>query len=472
MACSVNGVVCYNNKFEFMEICSISNTVNEDYYYKDNYSVKASGSSLICRRCSEDDRTILEERLQQAIRKAEKNRADEIIGIRNFYWENYNKKQKQIWLITDRPDRAGDNAEAFYRYMLNRTENDIELYFILSRDSSSYEELSKLGNVIEPFSQTHLKLQTVADYVISSQFSQAVFNPYNDDVKYLRGLFMNAKFICVQHGVIHNAHGKVIGKYGRNFHGFVTSAAGEYNYLLDPKFHYTEKQVWLTGLPRWDRLYRDPQKIITLMPTWRKFLTSRVYDEELKTYIWNPVDNFTETEYYKFYYELINDQELLNAADKYGYKIFFMPHPVFLKLADIFRADPRVILCDYEKSYRELFAESSLVVTDYSSAVFDFSYLKQPIIYCQFDKDAFYRGHSVKKGYFDHERDGFGEVTYDLESTVSLMIEYMANGCALKPKYLKRIEDFFDYSDRSCCERLYEKIKENEHDTVVELNNT
>ena len=53
-----------------------------------------------------------------------------------------------------------------------------------------------------------------------------------------------------------------------------------------------------------------------------------------------------------------------------------------------------------------------------SSVAFDFAYLGKPVIYAQFDKEEFYEKHDYKAGYFNYERDGFGEVVYDLESTV------------------------------------------------------
>ncbi|MBD5383712.1 MAG: hypothetical protein HDR72_01765 [Ruminococcaceae bacterium] len=456
--------VCYNKAYEFMDICSISSDVKADYYYNDGYAVTLGDSCFECRKCGEEERAVYERSLQSEIVELEPERAAEIIAIRDFYWENRGKKDKQIWLITDRPDRADDNAEAFFRYMADRAEEDIDLYFILSSSSSAYKELCSVGKVIEPFSAEHLKLQTIADYVISSQMGEAEYNPFNEDVKYVRGLFMRPKFVFLQHGVINNDHGKVMGKYGRNFTGFVTSAKGEYDYMLEPKFHYTEQQVWLTGLPRWDLLYRNPKKIITIMPTWRMFLTTRVFDEESQTKIWKPNDDFIESDYFNFYNDLINNNELLDAADKYGYKICFMPHVMFLKLAGNFHSDGRAVIVEYEKRYREIYAESALIVTDYSSAVFDFAYMRQPILYCQFDKEEFYRGHSYKKGYFDHERDGFGEVAYNLDDTVRLIIEYMSNDCKLKPKYKERIDNFFEFDDRDCCKRVYEHIRTIEAD--------
>lgn len=63
-------------------------------------------------------------------------------------------------------------------------------------------------------------------------------------------------------------------------------------------------------------------------------------------------------------------------------------------------------------------------------------------------------------GYFDYERDGFGEVEYDLDGTIDRIIEYMQNGCRLKEKYRQRIDHFFAFQDKNNCRRVYEKILE------------
>ena len=109
--------------------------------------------------------------------------------------------------------------------------------------------------------------------------------------------------------------------------------------------------------------------------------------------------------------------------------------------------------------YRDIFSTSSLVLTDYSSVAFDFAYLRKPLIYAHFDKKEFDVYHTHDKGYFDYESDGFGEVEYDLDSTVNRLIEYMENGCKLKEKYRERIDEFFAFNDRNNCKRIYEAIK-------------
>ena len=103
-------------------------------------------------------------------------------------------------------------------------------------------------------------------------------------------------------------------------------------------------------------------------------------------------------------------------------------------------------ILDRNTRYRKLYADSSLIITDYSSAVFDFAYLRKPVLYYQQDVEEFFSGkHVCRRGYFDYERDGFGEVEYTADALIDRMIEYMKNECQLKDYYRERIDRTFRY---------------------------
>jgi CDP-glycerol glycerophosphotransferase (TagB/SpsB family) len=102
-----------------------------------------------------------------------------------------------------------------------------------------------------------------------------------------------------------------------------------------------------------------------------------------------------------------------------------------------------------------------MIVTDYSSTAFDFAYLRKPLLYYQTDIDEFFSGvHTYSRGYFDYERDGFGEVTQDESVLVDKLIEYMQNGCQLKDVYRDRIDRTFPYADQNNSKRVYECVVE------------
>lgn len=211
-------------------------------------------------------------------------------------------------------------------------------------------------------------------------------------------------------------------------------------------------------MPRYDRLVHDERKYVTVMPTWRKSLSSGTDARG----VWQLGKEFQESEYFHFYDDLLNNERLLGAVEKYGYTICFMPHPNTIDGLHMFRHDPRVKFMDSSYSYKDIFAQTDLMITDYSSVAFDFAYLRKPIVYSQFDRDSFFSGaHSYTEGYFDYERDGFGEVEHTLDGTVDRIIEYMADGCQMKEEYRKRMDETFAFNDRNCSKRVYERIIEN-----------
>ena len=111
--------------------------------------------------------------------------------------------------------------------------------------------------------------------------------------------------------------------------------------------------------------------------------------------------------------------------------------------------------CDYTQT----FCEAALLVTDYSSVAFDVALLKKPIIYAQFDVDTFFSGHAYDKGYFEYDRDGFGPVCTDLETTVDAVIHYLKTGCKTEPIYLNRVDSFFGSQPENRCQAVVDEIK-------------
>ena len=39
------------------------------------------------------------------------------------------------------------------------------------------------------------------------------------------------------------------------------------------------------------------------------------------------------------------------------------------------------------------------------------------------------------------------------------LIEYIENGCKMKEEYSKRVDDFYFYTDKNNCERVYNAVK-------------
>ncbi len=367
-------------------------------------------------------------------------------------------KKKPVWLISDRGEKAGDNGEAFFRYMCNK-HPEIDARFVIRKDCNDFERLKQIGPVVAKGTFKNRFLILLSEIILTSQLGNDAYDQYGIYRSYYKELLADKRVVFLQHGVIKYNFAGWLNRYNKNIFGFVTSAHGEWKSIVEEGYHYTEKEVWLTGLPRWDRLYENSERRITIMPTWRKYLTR---GRNPKTGGWHLIPDFEESRYFTYYNSLLNDEKLISAAKKYGYKISFLPHPNVQPHIELFTKHPDVDFFAEDVSYTDIYAHSDLIITDYSSAVFDFAYMRKPLVYNFFDADEFYAGgHTSSGGYFDDVKDSFGEVEYDLESTINRIIEYMENGCELKEEYRQRIDKFFAYSDQNNCQRVFDKIMEN-----------
>ncbi len=441
------------------------------YYLGEDWVVRKQGNAFKI-NCTKDGYVDYEAQYQNQVSNSSVGKRPEIkyalevrrgvVNRRNWYLKQNNKKK--IWLVSDRYSVADDNGEALFKYLTELNDDSIEVYFVIDADSPDFERLSELGNVIAQDSKEHHILHMMADYIISSQADEYIWDPFwrkNKARELFKDFYANQKFIFLQHGVIKDDLSKWLNRYNKNIEGFIVSAYNEAKSILEYNYFYKPENVWLTGLPRFDRLYHDEQRHILIMPTWRKWLMKDFDAADSDKDAVHVRDDIENTEFFEFYHGLINNKRLLNACDKYGYKLIWMPHTNFRECADKFVDDKRIIAYNFEKKYREAFAEGNLLISDYSSTPMDFVYLGKPVIYAQFDSEEFFGGsHTYSKGYFDYEKDGFGEVVNDLDSLIDLIIAYMKSGCTLKPVYKERIEKFFANIDDNNCARVYKKIKE------------
>ena len=372
--------------------------------------------------------------------------------------ENKKDKNKRIWLVSDRFEKAGDNGEAFFKYLSTRKKelkkNKVLPIFVISKNSPDRKRIKKYGKVVCFEDKNYPIYFLRAEKIISSSGGEFTINPFSpSDRKYFVDL-MKYKYVFLQHGVIFNDLSKWLYKYNKNISKFVVSSKYEKNSIVNGEYGYSDENVVLTGLPRFDYLENKSVKLISILPSWRRSIRQS-YDEQTNSVYF---DRFKETEFFKFYNSLINDERVLAIMRKKGYKGLFSLHPIHSKQYVDFTENDVFEIQSGEPEYKDIISKSSLLVTDYSSVFADFAYLGKPVLYTMFDKKEFYKYSIFDEGYFDFEKDGFGPVCYDYESTVKKLIEFIENDCVINEKYLEKIEHFFEYNDKNNCKRVFEEI--------------
>ncbi len=427
------------------------------YHYNDGLILRIVKERLVVSSASKREKRKAEAKFRKELWKSNKlgERKAVVARILAKIYKFFHRKP--IWIISDRMNKAGDNGEAFFRHLKNINFKGAEYYYAINK-CPNYYDIKGLGNVINRSCAKYKIIHLAADLIISSHADHFIIDPFDYYSQPYKDILATKKFIFLQHGITRNDISGWLNRYNKNIRGFICAAQREKDSIINGTYYYPENRVWLTGFARFDRLYHDEKKYITIMPTWRRYLMTGV---DSQTGIWNEGAAFKDSEYFKFYNSLINDKRLIDTAEKCGYTICYMPHPNIITKAHMFDHNEKVKFFTIDDEYKDVYAWSDLVLTDYSSAFFDFAYLRKPVLYAEFDRERFYDGnHVCTEGYFVSAKDGFGEVAYDYDTTVNLLIEYMENGCKLKDKYRERIDSFFAFNDKNNCQRILDKILE------------
>ena len=163
-----------------------------------------------------------------------------------------------------------------------------------------------------------------------------------------------------------------------------------------------------------------------------------------------------QTSYFKSINDVLNDEELVNYIISKGYKLIFKPHRNLMKFLSTFDINPKIEIGD-KVSYTDIFNHASLVISDFSSVIFDFAYLKKPVIYYQTEKNYHF---DVDKAYFNYETMGFGPVKRTISDLEAEIINTIENDCKMDEIYQERVEDFFKFNDKNNCERVIKAVLE------------
>lgn len=421
---SLNSNTCYISKY-----CSYIAKKSWIVLFKDNHIEVADDSFL--KKARLELNIIL-----SVIKSGEKNTFYSIY-IRILYYIMYPFwSGKRIWLFVDRPSVADDNAKHLFSYAIKQNDN-VKKYYLLDKDSEDFKKMKKLSkNIVALDSLKHKLLYSYAEKFISSQTAKTFSNPFVDLNLKLFSNMPTAERVFLQHGVtIHDVSHWFI-KYAYNFVLLVTVSDIEKNSIIYPHTNFGDDVVRTLGFPRYDNLSNDDlKKQILFMPTWRKHIQDK--------------ETFLDSDYYKMINGFLNNSELLDFLDKNGFKLMFKPHFEMMKYFDLIDIPPEVELCE-DVGYQELFNSSMLLITDYSSVFFDFAYLKKPIIYYRAGDE-----YHNKSGYFDFDQMGFGDIINTESELIDKINKYFENSFKMEEKYVKRVDEFFKYTDKNNCKRVY-----------------
>lgn len=361
-------------------------------------------------------------------------------------------REDNLWLVCERGTEARDNGLWMYRF-IKQNHPEVNVKFIItptSEDRKRIEQVNRAchseSEIVAANSFCHYLLMWKARYMLSTHLLGCL--PYFEDHPGLKMWVVNripdTKMVWLQHGIIGND--LKVAYYGNGkIDLFICGAKSEYDFVCQ-RFGYPSGVVKYTGLARYDGLHgaKVKKNQILLMPTWRQWLNR---------------DNFGSSEYLKVYLSLLNNEKLHQLLEKYDSHLIFYPHYEVQPYIGVFHEkikSPRIVIADKGKyDIQTLLKESTLLITDYSSVLFDFSYMRKPLLFYQFDLADFFQIHYAK-GYFRYET--FGPLAQNEGELLAYLEKTLRSGMQVDAAIAKRMEAFFPLCDTHNCERIYQEI--------------
>lgn len=366
-------------------------------------------------------------------------------------------KPSCYWLVCEKPNEARDNGYYFFRYCMINKENK-NVFYLIEKNSYDMKKLQQYQeNVIYANSFRHCVMYFLSSKLVSSQ---SLPFPFSERLCKIFFKVKGQKYYWLQHGITKDClNPKDMSKEYKEY-SFVSCASPYEAKFFCDYFGYDEKSAINTGFCRFDGLedLSKEKKQILIMPTFRKWLAcssvvSRPSMQEEK--------KFKSSSYYAFYRELLSKISVDTSFVENEIKFVFYQHYAFQPFSYLFKdlELKNIVVADCEHfDVQQLMRESRVLITDYSSVLFDFSYMKKPEIYCQFDRDE-YRANHYKEGYFSYERDGFGKCCSSVNETLASLSDIVAKDFKLEDAYKFRIEKFFGKTDANCCQRVYDCVE-------------
>ena len=359
-------------------------------------------------------------------------------------------KRKHYWLISERGDDARDNGYWMFKYLREHHPN-INAIYVIDPRSVDAGKVKKCGPTLKKGSLKHWLVFISADVRMSTHLFLFAPSPYAG--QWLKRHHIKHSInVDLQHGITHNRFPSTF-KEVNGSDLYICGAKPEHDWVINT-FHWDNQTAVLTGFARFDGLHSFQTKNqILIMPSWRTDL--RDLSEEL----------FLESEFYKRWNRLLNHPSLIGFAEANHTSILFYIHYSLQKYAKLFKTpSPRIVSSTFEQNdVQQLLKESKLLVTDYSSVFFDFAYMHKPLIYFQFDEVDFYNKH-YQRGFFVHERDGFGPVARTEEEVIRFIEDAAHESFRMSPGHESRINTFFPLHDTHNCERIYNAIINRQHE--------
>ncbi len=167
------------SKFSYPRHCVFGKNYSNSYSWpRKRRRITESKGTLLFSRSEERVRFRMEKCLLRQLWRQNKagERKAVLARLGRTLWKKTEKKT--LWIIMDRPDRAGDSGEALFRYINEKYSSEVRACFALREDSPDFTRMQQIGETLDPRSKKYKFLFLCCDVIVSSEALDEVTNPF------------------------------------------------------------------------------------------------------------------------------------------------------------------------------------------------------------------------------------------------------------------------------------------------------
>lgn len=348
-----------------------------------------------------------------------------------------------IWLVGEVPYKAQDNGYQFFRHVREQ-HPERRAYYVIDADSPDRPKVAALGNVVDRYSRRHMLYSLLASRLVGSHHAEYLFASRDRAVmRATRGVR-----IFLQHGV--TASKNVTLNYGRQTsfekptEQFVAVSELEKKIIMED-YGYRDHQVPVTGFARFDQLFAGDvakRRTVLVMPTWRDYLQRE--------------DRLLESDYFANWHGFLTHPRLQALLREHDMEIEFVLHPNMRMFAHHFQVPQVRLIPQGEADVQHLIKSSSVLITDFSSVAWDFSFLQRPVLYFQFDQQSLVGGRAP---HIDPHELLPGPISTRPDALLDDLAQVFADESRMAPAYWDRAKTFIAHRDQNNCARIYDMVE-------------
>lgn len=353
--------------------------------------------------------------------------------FKSFLYRRLRNKYKHaakphILFLSDKNDVMTTNMEALYRRMLDRG-LDKDWVIDVSLGCSALQPFSKKKNILD------LILIAKANVIIVDDHYE-LFNRMllDESTRLIQIWHAGAGFKGV--GYSRWGHFGCPGLFSAHRqYSYCISGSKAISHFFSEQFGILDEQIIPTGMPRMDD-YLDPAHIektrAELREQYPQFIGKRVV-------LFAPTYRGQTRKTANYPYELIDFEGLYRYCLEKDAVILFKMHPWVpgdVPIEERFR--DRFFSMNSYRNINDLFYITDLLITDYSSSMYEFLLMKKPMLFFPFDKNQFATSRGFHRDYdsnvpgkicesFDLLLQAMRDEDYEFEKVERMLGEYFDN---------------------------------------------